>query len=81
MYASTLTSGLSAPTPNTPETHQKLSKMAYHDDWLSSFRARRGGRRQLGETAFCKHYMNFPITSWDYAAILNIKNIKARWLD
>lgn len=35
-----------------------------------------GGRRQLGEGAFCKHYMNFPITSWDYAAIFNIKKIK-----
>lgn len=26
VYASTLTFGLPAPTPNTPETHQKLSK-------------------------------------------------------
>lgn len=35
-YASTLKLGLSAPTPtHTPETHQKLSYMTYHDDWLS----------------------------------------------
>lgn len=26
-----------------------------------------------GEIAFCKHYMDFPITSWDCAAIPNIK--------